>query len=96
MATLALGLTACGGLTRFHPVDPKPVVQLKEGKAQPPQELTKVCDDPVRLPKDRAGAGLVERLWGKDRTALRECGQRNRELVQFYKDRDARLAGDKR
>jgi len=38
-------------------------------------------------------AGLTERLWGDDRSALETCRRRHAALVQFIRERDAALSG---
>lgn len=40
----------------------------------PPAALLVPCDLPVKLPGRDATQAEVERWWGSDRAALRECG----------------------
>jgi hypothetical protein len=90
MAALAFLLTGCAGSTNFDAAPPR---QLAAQNAQPPARLEKSCDRPMRLPERDLSAGEVERYWGTDRVALRECGARHAALMKWRRNRDAKLAG---
>lgn len=64
--------------------------RLPEQKA--PAELRRKCDDPVVIPHGKLNAGPLERMWRKDRIALVECGEKHQRVIEFYEDRDARIA----
>lgn len=87
---LASTVTACAGSVRL---DTKPVSQLAGASAQPPAALTIPCDPPVPLPDSAMSAGAVERGWAQDRVSLMDCGTKHSDLLRFYQDRDAGLAG---
>jgi hypothetical protein len=74
-------------------VDGQPVVELATPAAQPSAQAAAPCADPVSIPHRAISAGEVQRLWGRDRVALTACGQAKADLAEFYRDRDARLAG---
>ena len=73
------------------------VVELASRPARPSQRLTQACALPVALQPDlkdgELSAGLIERLWGVDRSALKTCRERHLALVRFIAERDASLAG---
>lgn len=73
-------------------LDGRSVVELGTLLAQPSEELTRPCADPVDLPNGAMGSGQVKPLWGKDRKSLADCRDEKKALVNFYKTRDARLA----
>jgi hypothetical protein len=89
MAALAFLLTGCAGSTNFDAAPPK---QLASQDAQPPAALENPCDRPTRLPERDLSAGEVERYWGVDRVALRQCGSRHGALVKWRRSRDAKLS----
>jgi hypothetical protein len=60
--------------------------------AQPPIDFTRTCADPVDLSKSDGDAGDVYRDWATDRSNLVECKARHQSVVEFYRDRDQRLA----
>lgn len=78
-------------------VDGRPVVELASRAARPSPRLTQACAAPVVIQPDmkdgQLSAGLTERLWGNDRSALRTCRERHLALARFIADRDAALAG---
>jgi|GEM_PF-196349 len=47
-----------------------------EGKLAPPPSLTVACPAPVALPDRALTQAEVELSWGRDRSALRDCGDR--------------------
>jgi hypothetical protein len=59
-----LALTACAG-SRAADVQPLP------------PSVAVPCHDPVALPQRGLTQAEVERLWGADRDALRDCGARH-------------------
>lgn len=93
-ASIALLLTGCGG-SRSVRIDAKPVVELASPLAAPPTSLTIPCRSPAEIAADALSAGAVERLWGEDRASLAACGARYRAMIDFYRQRDAGLAGQK-
>ncbi len=62
LLSLPLALTACGGLPVAEP-------------ALPPS-LTAPCTVPQALPDRALTRAETEVLWGRDRSALRACGDR--------------------
>lgn len=74
-----------------------PVTQLTEPAAQPDDRIAGDCAAPVAIKPDLPGGvlsqGSAERLWGKDRAALSDCGSTKSKLKNFYLDRDEHLAG---
>ena len=75
-------LTACLGLTGS--VDgPK--------LSGPPQELTQLCDRPVKLNNVILTQQQTENLWRTDRVALINCGETKELLMEYYADRDSRI-----
>ena len=48
----------------------------------PPDSITRACATPVTLPEGDLTQAEVEVLWGRDRSALRSCGERHGLLVQ--------------
>jgi len=77
-------------------VDGRPVVELANPAARPSPRLTQACALPVAIradmKNDQLSAGLTERLWGDDRSALKTCRERHLALVRFVAERDAALA----
>ena len=67
---LPLALTACAG---------SPGVSVP--RPGPPPSLTAPCAAPVALPDRGLTQAEVETLWGRDRSALRECGGKLRGLA---------------
>ena len=49
----------------------------------PPPSLIAPCAAPVRLPERDATQGEVETWWGRDRRALRECGEKHAALANY-------------
>jgi hypothetical protein len=62
-------LTACAGST------------FVDVSTAPPPSLTAPCVAPVALPERALSDRDVEVLWGRDRTALRDCGSRHADLA---------------
>ena len=80
----ALALTACSVST----------VSVKPRLDGPPLNLTAECKRPVRLPEGTPlRQAQVEGQWGRDRKNLVDCAERHRLVVNFYRTRDALLAG---
>ena len=50
-------------------------------KPRPPASMTTPCAGPVALPERALTDAEVEVLWGRDRTALRACGERHAALA---------------
>ena len=75
-------------------LDAKPVTELAGQRAAPPNELTATCTKPVELKAGALSAGAVERLWAADRTELAVCKLKHKSVVDFYRNRDAALAGE--
>lgn len=95
IVTLALPLTACSVSTRsdgerFATEAAKLDKQLVTEKA--PAELRRKCDAPVSIPRGALGAGKTERLWRRDRITILNCAASKEALIEFYDDRDARIA----
>lgn len=67
-----LALTACLGSTGADAPRPKP-----------PPSLTAPCAPPVQLPERVLTQADVERFWGRDRTALRACGDQVKALTEW-------------
>lgn len=76
-------------------LDPKPVSELASALAAPPATLTEACGAPAELPEGPLSAGAVERAWAADIVALHSCRERHRAVTEFYRQRDAGLAGTK-
>jgi hypothetical protein len=70
LAGLLFPLAACSGSTPARPVPPPP-------------SLTAPCAEPVWLPARDMTQAEVETFWGRDRTALRECGDKHAALVAY-------------
>jgi hypothetical protein len=49
----------------------------------PPAALVVPCDLPLALPGRDATQAEVERWWGRDRAALRDCAERHGLLVRW-------------
>lgn len=88
-ALMLMLLTACGG----RAIDGKAVTELNDAAAQPPAALTAPCEPATDIPTGPLNAGPAERLWERDRASLQVCGARHSAVVDFYKRRDAGLAG---
>ena len=69
LAALPLALTACAASTVANP------------SIGPPPSLLVPCAVPVRLPERALTQAEVETFWGRDRAALRRCGERQAALV---------------
>ena len=67
-----LALTACLGSTGADV--PRPA---------PPPSVTAPCAVPVRLPERELTQAEVERFWGRDRSALRACGDQVKALAEW-------------
>lgn len=50
----------------------------------PPPSLIAPCRAPVALPDRGLMQGEVETLWGRDRSALRECGAKVRGMAGLF------------
>jgi hypothetical protein len=85
---MALLLTGCG-----PSVDTRPVVELQNAAAGAPTGLLADCADPADIPAGPISAGAVERVMAGDRTSLVDCKARHGALRDFYRARDAGLAG---
>ena len=84
LVTSASMLTGCGGST----------VSSEPPRLEPaPSELTAPCEKPVRIPGP-LGRGATESYWLKDRANLVTCADRHDALIEFYEDRDSRIAGN--
>lgn len=59
----------------------------------PPTELVVSCERPVHIPGP-LGRGAAESYWLRDRGNLVTCADRHDALIEFYKDRDSRIAGN--
>ena len=70
LLALPLALTACLGSTAAD-VEP------------PPASLVVPCQEPQRLPVRTVTQGEGEVFWGRDRAALRDCGERHGLLVAW-------------
>lgn len=81
-------LPACAGSTPS--VDPV-VAGLRLDP--PPTAFTAPIPVPVRLPGRAITRGEVERAWARDRAALVTGRRRHAALADWYKTRDAALAG---
>lgn len=51
--------------------------------AAPPEALMAPCAAPLRLPQRDATQAEVERWWGHDRSALRDCAARHGLLIDW-------------
>ena len=49
----------------------------------PPPSLVAPCAPPVALPVRDVTQGEVETWWGRDRSALRECGEKHAALARY-------------
>lgn len=76
-------LTACGG--SIGSVEPPKLTP-------PPAGLTDPCQRPSLLPDRELTQEEVEFFWINDRERLVRCGYQLQQLVDFYKDRDGRIA----
>jgi hypothetical protein len=65
LTVLPWALTACGASNSGNAVAAVPL---------PPPSLVQPCPPPVDLPESALSQREVERLWGRDRSALRRCG----------------------
>lgn len=63
LAALPLVLAACSGST------------VADLALPPPASLVAPCPRPVLLPERALSQVEVERFWGRDRSALRACGE---------------------
>jgi hypothetical protein len=75
-ASLCL-LAACSGSAPARPV-------------APPPSLTVPCAEPVRLGARDMTQAEVETAWGRDRTALRTCGDQHAALADYLSAVSAR------
>lgn len=90
----SIALASCGSTDSLDRSRTEPVKELAgEKAANAPGDLDKPCERPARLPERDLGAGETERLWGRDRAALVECGDRHAANVRWRQKRDAGLAG---
>lgn len=89
LAALLLGLTACGASTKYdNPKLSTPPVLLPA-----PADLARDCPAPVRLPEVDTVQEDAEALWSTDRANLADCRKRKKAEGDYYKQRDAGLAG---
>lgn len=65
-----LALTACAG-------------SIAGDLEPPPTALVAPCDEPTQLPVRTLTQAEVEVAWGRDRAALRACGERHGLLVRW-------------
>lgn len=49
----------------------------------PPPSLVEPCAAPVALPERDVTQGEVETWWGRDRSALRACGEKHAALAAY-------------
>lgn len=61
--------------------------------ADPPVSLTLPCEKPVLLPERELKQVESESYWIADRSELISCADEKAALVDFYRDRDHRIAG---
>lgn len=54
-------------------------------RPSPPPSLTQQCANPAALPERALSDQEIEILWGRDRTALRECASRLSGLVGWVR-----------
>jgi hypothetical protein len=52
-------------------------------RPKPPPSVTAPCASPVQLPERVLTQAEVERFWGRDRTALRACGDQVKALAEW-------------
>ena len=86
----AIALSGCGSSVQ---IDSKPVTELNSVLAAPPAEFAAPCDGPTAVPDTALSAGAVERLWAADRASLASCSDHHADETEFYRKRDAGLAG---
>lgn len=55
--------------------------------------FTRRCDPPVTLPERDLTDAEIERLWGRDRKNLVDCGARQRAHAEAAETRDSLIAG---
>lgn len=91
LALASIPLAGCAS----SKLDARPVIELASPAAAPPASLVAPCDSPVEFAAGALGAGTVEFLWSSDRAALAACGGRHKAVVEFYRERDAGLAGER-
>lgn len=89
LLALALGLTACGGSTKYA----NPELSIKPVLKAPPVELQARCQDPVLLPEGGKTQVEVEGLWATDRANLIDCRDRKAAEQRYYQKRDAEISG---
>lgn len=89
LASAASLLTACAGSTGFAD---KPL-SIKPQLTRPDASLEADCETPVLIPEGRLKQAVVERLWSKDRAALKQCGEEKAALRDYYITRDRGLSG---
>lgn len=86
--TAGWALTGCSGSTGSGKTEPPVLGAI-------PAKFKKPCVRPVEIPAGKQSQKQVEALWGKDRTALLNCGATKQGLVGFVEDRDRRIGGNK-
>lgn len=89
LASAASLLTACAGSTGFAD---KPL-SIQPQLTRPDAALEADCPGPTTLPEGRMKQATVERLWSKDRAALKQCGEEKATLRDYYITRDRGLSG---
>lgn len=77
-----LVLTACE--ESIGPIEAPILVDVGE-------ELTNLCQKPIRLPRRPLTQAEVEHFWIQDRTNLENCGITHEALVEFIRQRDNRI-----
>lgn len=84
-------MTACGGSTKFD----NPKLSTQPILLPAPADLARDCKAPVVLPLEDTGLTQeqVEGLWSTDRASLVDCRKRKAAEGNYYKTRDAGLAG---
>ncbi|WP_161954674.1 hypothetical protein [Ensifer sp. LC54] len=83
LVLVASTATACSVLT--------PSVKAKIELPALPIEV-KDCDRPVLIPDRRIAQAETEKLWRRDRAALKACDDQNGILVEYYDDLRESLA----
>ena len=61
--------------------------------APPPDTLVVPCAQPLGLPMRALTQGEAEVLWGRDRSGLRDCGERHGLLVEWARGQVGRGEG---
>ena len=91
-----LGVAALAGCAHVA-VDPRPIVELADPNMQPPAALTAACQTEIAalFPDGAMNAGPAERATETVIAWLLDCAARHQAETDFYRTRDAKLAGAK-